>query len=394
MEECASSHGERSLSNIQSKVSHSNQSSVKPDEKVIRNDRILDSNLDSEARGYPLTMRSFERSAPAGSNELIGSLMNDDHYTQNILAYEEKVKNEAFMLGSEEEEVNHTVTSEHVSNTSDTSSYFSDTSALIGEGSYNMFHFARNESSRSFSSDRQDRGEYLDNMSQSEDNLKKIQTSNIINAPKLSLPINADTSRQFNDDDGKLEESSKIQVPVQNDEENFHSSLLHLSSVMHPRNNQSSTFIRHRYNRQMNFCIIIFLSGLLTSSIIGIVLFTPSQASPPLILQKGPLEPSHTPTPGPSVMDPFSNKLWIEIASVQSLDAGDEAGDCSSMSYDGQRLVVGARKYSNHRGIVRIFDIEENQSGSYEWKKSAALQGTTEGDRFGDAVSLSGDGNR
>ena len=236
-------------------------------------------------------------------------------------------------------------------------------------------------------------GEEPDNSPDGKDGLGSFQRSSITDHSILSNSIIGDTTMHHENIETQQGKDDVMDASVNDVEEGISSSLLNDSNNGdgNGRNNQSLSGFR--YHSKMSFCIIFFLSLLLISSIVGIAMFAPSKSSRPLLIEKITSEPSLLPTLSP-VADPFSKKLWIELATVESLDDGDEAGGSSSMSYDGQRIIIGARKYLSHTGIVRIFDLEEAQSGSYDWKKSAALQGTNEGDLFGDAVSLSGDGNR
>ena len=75
---------------------------------------------------------------------------------------------------------------------------------------------------------------------------------------------------------------------------------------------------------------------------------------------------------------------------MNSIGSGEAANGTSvALSFDGNRVAIGAAVNEN-AGRVRIYDFVESQ-----WMQSGStFEGQAAGDRFGESVSLSSDGNR
>ena len=92
--------------------------------------------------------------------------------------------------------------------------------------------------------------------------------------------------------------------------------------------------------------------------------------------------------------DKFAAKLWEEhtiIAPIEPLD--DKAGSSVAISNDGERLVIGARRFStlglSQNGIVRIYKINSSVN---EWEEVKNFIGMRTMDQFGTSIALSGNG--
>jgi Flp pilus assembly pilin Flp len=81
------------------------------------------------------------------------------------------------------------------------------------------------------------------------------------------------------------------------------------------------------------------------------------------------------------------SQLGVDIDGVA---AGDQSGSSVSLSADGGRLAIGARKHDGARGHVRIYDLI---SGTWT-QVGADIDGEAAGDESGSSVSLSEDGSR
>ena len=109
----------------------------------------------------------------------------------------------------------------------------------------------------------------------------------------------------------------------------------------------------------------------------------------------------------------FLASQWIQIGiDIDGDEAQGWSGDAVSLSSDGSRVAIGARKVDNERGQVRIWQLAYVPTGepsgepstqptgqpSYgvrEWiQVGGDIDGEAEGDRSGIFVSLSGDGTR
>jgi phage gpG-like protein len=87
-----------------------------------------------------------------------------------------------------------------------------------------------------------------------------------------------------------------------------------------------------------------------------------------------------------------SGTNWSEQAKIMAseVSSNDEFGESVSMSWDGNTALVGAYAKSANRGAAYIF----TRSGT-TWSEQAEIQGsdTSTSDRFGQSVSISWDGN-
>jgi FG-GAP repeat len=90
----------------------------------------------------------------------------------------------------------------------------------------------------------------------------------------------------------------------------------------------------------------------------------------------------------------WAESQWTRMGSDLDGEAvGDKFGESVTLSYDGDRLAVGASSNGgngDNAGHVRIFDWTGNQ-----WlQRCADFDGEAAGDMYGESVSLSADGSR
>ena len=91
-----------------------------------------------------------------------------------------------------------------------------------------------------------------------------------------------------------------------------------------------------------------------------------------------------------------SGDAWVLIGDFTGEAAEDGFGNSVSLSNSGARLAVGAMLNDaggDKAGHARVFELTDASSGSWT-KMGNDLDGSSENDRFGSAVALSGDGAR
>jgi predicted secreted hydrolase len=87
----------------------------------------------------------------------------------------------------------------------------------------------------------------------------------------------------------------------------------------------------------------------------------------------------------------WDGTTWNQAgADIDGEAADDQSGNSVSLSEDGSRLAIGARKHDGARGHVRIYDWDGTT-----WNQAGAdIDGEAEGDNSGVSVSLRADGSR
>jgi hypothetical protein len=107
--------------------------------------------------------------------------------------------------------------------------------------------------------------------------------------------------------------------------------------------------------------------------------------------------PSITFAPSPAPTDDFSSKEWQTVGDpFRGVNRRDQAGWSVSMSDDGSRIAVGARRASPggalNSGTVKVYRYD--RSGNPGWIEEASFDGSAEGNQFGFSVAISGNGKR
>ena len=80
---------------------------------------------------------------------------------------------------------------------------------------------------------------------------------------------------------------------------------------------------------------------------------------------------------------PATTVDWVQVGNDINGSAGDESGWAVSLSKDGERVAIGAPKYSSEQGIVRIYRYD-----GLSWTQLGTISGEDAGDRFGWSVSM------
>ena len=137
------------------------------------------------------------------------------------------------------------------------------------------------------------------------------------------------------------------------------------------------------------FGFIIMLTIIFSTSLSGLE----NDKSDPRLSTIPTTLPSGSPT---SIV--FGNKSWSQVGeTLQGFDRDDQNGFSISISDDGTRVAVGARRASTdgitRRGNVRVYHIVDS-SGKPTWAEEASFDGENAGDQFGFSVKLSADGLR
>lgn len=84
-----------------------------------------------------------------------------------------------------------------------------------------------------------------------------------------------------------------------------------------------------------------------------------------------------------------ANSQWSMMGQKLTGEAEDHFGYATDLSGDGQRLIIGEPDYGNSKGRVLVYEFNVALN---RWAEGASLEGVSEGDRAGSAVSISEDG--
>ncbi len=86
----------------------------------------------------------------------------------------------------------------------------------------------------------------------------------------------------------------------------------------------------------------------------------------------------------------YSNGDWIQIGDdIDGKVAGEQSGSSVSLSNNGSVVAIGSPIINNHTGVVRVYQDE----GGLWTQIGEDINGETEGDYSGEAISLSSDGS-
>jgi len=100
-------------------------------------------------------------------------------------------------------------------------------------------------------------------------------------------------------------------------------------------------------------------------------------------------EPANVHQPGVVYIYAHSDAGWTEMAQLKASDGNIGDGFGSSLSADGERLIVGAPNGAGERGAVYIF--ERTNDGMWSEASRIVLPDTTSDPAFGSSVTLHGD---
>ena len=113
--------------------------------------------------------------------------------------------------------------------------------------------------------------------------------------------------------------------------------------------------------------------------------------------KSGAPSPIAEPTPAP-MTNSFADRTWNIVGDpLTTFSPGDQTGFSVSISNDGSRVAIGARRASEgglaKRGNAKIYSWR-SLDGILTWIEEASFDGFAQGDQFGFSVKLSADGKR
>ena len=97
--------------------------------------------------------------------------------------------------------------------------------------------------------------------------------------------------------------------------------------------------------------------------------------------------------PPPPLQPPPAAPAFTPLGAIVGTGQNSYFGDSVALSADGTVLAVGALKYDNERGMVRVYVRTQSTGGETSWtQRGDDLKGVQMNIQFGDAVALSSDG--
>jgi hypothetical protein len=85
----------------------------------------------------------------------------------------------------------------------------------------------------------------------------------------------------------------------------------------------------------------------------------------------------------------YETNVWRRLTQIDGITQRDRFGGAISMNYDGKRVAVGASYHGSDQGMIEVY---EQGTADTVWTMIGEIPGDLAGDRSEFSVALSGDG--